>query len=45
VADFVRAIVARKSVAPTFADGLATQRVLAAIEQSARQKKWVRCQP
>jgi predicted dehydrogenase len=43
VADFVRAIVARKSVAPTFADGLATQRVLAAIEQSARQKEWVRC--
>ena len=38
VADFVRAIVAGKSVSPTFADGLANQRVLAAIEQSARKR-------
>ncbi len=42
IADFVRAIVRGKSVAPTFADGLANQRVLAAITESARQKKWVR---
>ena len=42
IADFVRAVVARKNVSPNFADGLANQRVLAAIAQSARQKKWVR---
>ena len=42
IADFVRAVVAKKSAAPTFADGLATQRVLAAIEESARAKKWTR---
>ncbi len=42
VADFVRAVVAGKSVAPTFADGLANQRVLDAIEKSARAKRWVR---
>ncbi|HEY5036861.1 MAG TPA: Gfo/Idh/MocA family oxidoreductase [Chthoniobacterales bacterium] len=42
IADFVRAIVNGESVAPTFADGLATQRVLAAIEESARKKTWVR---
>ena len=42
IADFVRAIVRGKSVAPTFADGLANQRVLTAITESARQKKWVR---
>lgn len=41
VADFVRAIVARRSVTPTFADGLANQRVLEAIAQSARKKQWV----
>ncbi|MBA3833958.1 MAG: Gfo/Idh/MocA family oxidoreductase [Chthoniobacterales bacterium] len=42
VADFVRAVVAGKSVAPTFADGLANQRVLAAIEESAQKREWVR---
>jgi predicted dehydrogenase len=41
IADFVRSVVARKSVAPTFTDGLANQRVLAAIAQSAREKKWI----
>ncbi len=41
VADFVRAVVARRNVAPTFADGLAAQRVLAAIQESASAKKWV----
>ncbi len=41
VADFVRAVVAKKNVAPTFLDGLANQRVLAAIDQSARAKKWM----
>ena len=42
IADFVEAVVAGKSVAPTFADGLATQRVLGAIAESAREKTWVR---
>lgn len=42
IADFVKGVVAGKSPAPTFADGLATQRVLNAIAESARQKKWVR---
>ena len=42
IADFVRAIIARKSVSPNFADGLANQRVLAAVAQSARRKQWVR---
>jgi predicted dehydrogenase len=42
IADFVRAVVGRKNISPNFADGLANQKVLAAIEQSARQRKWVR---
>ncbi len=42
VADFVRAVVAGKSVAPTFADGLANQKVMAAIVESARRRGWVR---
>ena len=42
IADFVRAVVARRSAAPTFADGLANQRVLEAIEHSARHRAWVR---
>lgn len=42
IADFVRAIVDGESVSPNFADGLATQRVLAAIEESAREKTWIR---
>ncbi len=45
IADFLEAVVAGKSVAPSFADGLANQRVLAAIEESAREKIWVRCAP
>jgi predicted dehydrogenase len=43
IADFVRAVIARKSVPPTFADGLANQRVLNAVQESARSKQWVRC--
>ena len=42
VVDFVRAIVSGKKVAPDFGDGLANQRVLAAIEESARAKRWVK---
>lgn len=41
-ADFVKAVVKGGSVQPTFADGLANERVLAAIEQSAKSKQWVK---
>ena len=40
-ADFVKAVVAGKSVQPTFADGLAVERVLDAVSQSARTRQWV----
>ena len=42
VADFVNACVARKLVQPTFEDGLENQRVLAAVEQSAKRRAWVK---
>ena len=42
VADFVKAVVAGKSVQPTFADGLQNQRVLEAISISARSREWVK---
>ena len=41
-ADFVKAIVDGKSVQPSFADGLANQRVLDAVQESARTRQWVR---
>ena len=41
-ADFIKAVVAGKSVQPTFADGLQNERVLAAIEQSAKERAWVK---
>ncbi len=41
-ADFVRAVVAGKSVHPTFEDGLKNQRVLDAVEQSAKTHAWVK---
>lgn len=41
-ADFISAVVAGKSVQPTFADGLANEKVLAAVEQSARTRAWVK---
>jgi predicted dehydrogenase len=40
VADFVRAIARGEAVSPSFADGLANQRVLAAIERSAASRSW-----
>ncbi len=40
-ADFVRAVVDGKSVQPTFADGLANERVLSAVQESARTRQWV----
>ena len=41
VADFVRAVVAGKSVQPTFDDGLRNQRVLEAMSTSARTRQWI----
>jgi predicted dehydrogenase len=40
VADFVRAIASGDPAQPDFADALATQRVLAAIERSAASRRW-----
>jgi predicted dehydrogenase len=40
-ADFVKAVVDGKSVQPTFEDGLKNEKVLVAIEQSARTRSWV----
>jgi predicted dehydrogenase len=42
ISDFVKAVAAGKSVQPTFADGLKTQRVLEAVSQSAKTKRWAR---
>jgi predicted dehydrogenase len=41
IADLVKAIVARKSVHPTFEDALKNQRVLDATSESARTRNWV----
>jgi len=42
VADFVNACVEGKPVHPTFEDGLKTQRVLAAVEESSQKGRWVK---
>jgi predicted dehydrogenase len=42
IADFVHAVVARRTVHPTFADGLQNQQVLAAVNRSAENARWVR---
>ena len=42
VADFVNACVHGKPVQPTFEDGLKNQQVLAAVEQSAKTRQWVK---
>ena len=42
IADFVNACVRGKSVQPTFEDGLKNQQVLAAVEQSAKTRQWVK---
>ena len=42
VADFVNACVAGQAVQPTFEDGWKNQKVLAAVEQSARKGRWVK---
>lgn len=41
-ADFIRAVVAGQSVQPTFQDGYANEKMLAAIVQSAKTRKWVK---
>lgn len=41
-ADFISAVVGRKSVQPTFADGLANQKILDAVTLSARERRWVK---
>jgi predicted dehydrogenase len=42
VADFLNACMDGKSVQPTFEDGLKNQRVMHAIEESAKTRKWVK---
>ena len=42
VADFLNAVADKRSVPPTFEDGLANQIVMAAVEKSAKTKKWVK---
>src|SRR6185436_9363026 len=42
MADFVNAVVDRKTVQPTFEDGLQNQIVLEAVEKSAKTRKWVK---
>ena len=41
IADFINAVVDKRSVQPTFEDGLADQIVLDAVEKSAKTRKWV----
>jgi predicted dehydrogenase len=41
-ADFVNAVANGKSVQPTFADGLANEKVLAAVSESARKRQWIK---
>ncbi|MDB6068243.1 MAG: oxidoreductase domain protein [Pedosphaera sp.] len=42
IADFVNACVSGKCVQPTFEDGLMNQRVLDAVEKSAKKRQWVK---
>lgn len=42
MADFINAVVDKKPVQPDFAEGLANQRVLEAVEKAAQTKKWVK---
>jgi predicted dehydrogenase len=42
VADFVNACLTGRPVQPTFEDGLRNQRVLEAVEESARTRQWVK---
>lgn len=42
VADFVNACVKGRSIQPTFEDGLRNQRVMEAVEKSAKTRKWIK---
>ena len=42
LADFVNAVAKRKSIQPTFEDGVKNQRVLEAVEESAKSRQWVK---
>jgi predicted dehydrogenase len=42
IADFVNAVVDGKAVQPTFEDGMRNQRVLEAVEESAKTRQWVK---
>ena len=42
VADFVNAVIDGKPVQPTFEDGLRNERVLEAVEESAKSRQWVK---
>jgi predicted dehydrogenase len=42
VADFINAVVDKRSVQPTFEDGLANQIVMDAVTKSAKTKRWVK---
>jgi predicted dehydrogenase len=42
VADFIKAIARKKSVQPTFADGLMNERVLEAVSKSSKLRRWVK---
>src|ERR1700761_1250871 len=42
VFDFIQAVVKGKPVQPTFVDGLQNQKVLAAVEKSAKTRRWVK---
>lgn len=42
IADFINAVADKRSVQPTFEDGLANQIVMEAVAKSATTKKWVK---
>jgi predicted dehydrogenase len=42
IADFVNGVVHGKSIQPTFEDGMRNQRVLEAVEESAKTRQWVK---
>jgi len=42
IKDFIEAVASGHSVQPTFDDGYENQRVLEAVEKSAKQRKWIK---
>ena len=42
IADFVNAVADKRSVPPTFEDGLANQIVLDAVQKSAKTRRWLK---